>query len=137
MFGQDSARAPGRRQFVYIQLVTPAPLRINNGNRITALRWAAIFKKLGHRVRVSQSYDDRGCDVLIALHARRSADSIRRFHELHPDRPLIVALTGTDLYRDIRHDRKAKQSLALATRLVVLQSKALYELAGYLRRKLK
>ncbi|HEY7715266.1 MAG TPA: selenoneine biosynthesis selenosugar synthase SenB [Candidatus Binatia bacterium] len=120
---------------MYIQLVTPAPLRINNGNRITALRWAAIFKKLGHRVRVSQSYDDRGCDVLIALHARRSADSIRRFHELHPDRPLIVALTGTDLYRDIRHDRKAKQSLELATRLVVLQSKALYELAGHLRRK--
>ena len=77
-----------------IQLVTPAPLRINNGNRITALRWAAILKKLGHRVRVTQSWDDRPCDALIALHARRSADSIRRFHEIHPEQPLIVVLTG-------------------------------------------
>lgn len=118
-----------------IQLVTPAPLRINNGNRITALRWAAIFKKLGHRVRVTQSYDDRSCDALIALHARRSADSIRRFHETHPDRPLIVVLTGTDLYRDIRRDPKAKQSLELATRLVVLQSMALRELRSHLRKK--
>ena len=25
-----------------IQLVTPAPLKLNNGNKITALRWAAI-----------------------------------------------------------------------------------------------
>lgn len=118
-----------------IQLVTPAPLRINNGNRITALRWAAILKQLGHRVRVTQSYNGRACDVLIALHARRSADSIRRFHESHPELPLIVVLTGTDLYRDIRHDPEAKRSLDLATRLVVLQSMALRELPKRLHGK--
>jgi putative glycosyltransferase (TIGR04348 family) len=123
------------RTNVNIQLVTPAPLRINNGNRITALRWAAILKKLGHRVRVTQSWDDRPCDALIALHARRSADSIRRFHEIHSEQPLIVVLTGTDLYRDIRHDPKAKESLELATRLVVLQPMALRELSSHLRKK--
>ena len=120
-----------------IQLVTPAPLNLNNGNKITALRWAAIFKKLGHRVRVTQSYDGKPCDALIALHARRSADSIQRFHELHPDLPLIVTLTGTDLYRDIRRDRKAKRSLELATRLVVLQRMALRELPKRLYAKTK
>lgn len=118
-----------------IQLVTPAPLRLNNGNRITALRWAAILKKLGHRVRITQSYDGRSCDALIALHARRSADSIRRFHERHPQLPLIVVLTGTDLYRDIRREPEAKQSLDLATRLVVLQSMALRELPKRLHGK--
>ncbi|MGE5217561.1 MAG: selenoneine biosynthesis selenosugar synthase SenB [Chloroflexota bacterium] len=118
-----------------IQLVTPAPLRINNGNRITALRWAAILKRLGHRVRVTQSYDGRACDVLIALHARRSADSIRRFHESQPTLPLIVVLTGTDLYRDIHHDPEAKRSLDLATRLVVLQPMALRELPKRLHGK--
>ena len=133
-------RIPHLRQItnnVIIQLVTPAPLRINNGNRITALRWASLLKKLGHRVRITQSYDGRSCDALIALHARRSADSIRRFHELHPAAPLIVVLTGTDLYRDIRRDRKAKQSLELASRLVVLQRMALRELPKRLHGKTK
>ncbi len=122
---------------VIIQLVTPAPLRINNGNRITALRWAALLKKLGHRVRITQSYDGQSCDALIALHARRSADSIWRFHDLHPGAPLIVVLTGTDLYRDIRRSRKAKQSLELASRLVVLQRMALQELPKSLHAKTK
>jgi putative glycosyltransferase (TIGR04348 family) len=120
---------------VRIQLVTPAPLRLNNGNRITALRWAGILKKLGHRVRITQNYDGLSCDALIALHARHSAESIRRFHESHPDLPLIVVLTGTDLYRDIHHDSQAKRSLDLATRLVVLQPMALRELPKRLHRK--
>lgn len=120
---------------VNIQLVTPAPLRINNGNRITALRWAALLKKLGHRVRIRQHYDERPCDALIALHAKRSAASIRRFHELHPQSPLILVLTGTDLYRDIRRDRKAQQSLELASRIVVLQEMALQELPRRLHAK--
>lgn len=118
-----------------IQLVTPAPLRLNNGNKITALRWSALLKRLGHRVRITQRYDDKNCDALIALHARRSADSISRFKALHPESPLIVVLTGTDLYRDIRHDRKAKQSLEIATRLVVLQRMALNELPRHLQEK--
>ena len=111
-----------------IQLITPAPLKLNNGNKITAVRWATIFKKLGHRVRVSQSYDGKSCDVLIALHALRSADSIRRFHEAQPRKPIIVVLTGTDVYRDIHENKKAQRSLELANRLVALQSMALCEL---------
>ena len=65
------------------------------------------------------------CDVLIALHALRSADSIRRFHEAHPTKPLIVVLTGTDVYRDIHESKEAQRSLELATRLVALQKMAL------------
>lgn len=120
-----------------IQLITPAPLNLNNGNKITALRWAGILRKLGHRVRVTQSYDGKLCDILIALHARRSAASIQRFHELHADLPLVVALTGTDLYRDIRRDHKAQRSLELATRLIVLQKMALRELSASLQLKTK
>lgn len=111
-----------------IQLVTPAPLKINNGNKITAVRWAGILKRLGHRVRVAQKYDGRRCGLLIALHARRSYDSIRRFHDRYPDLPLVVVLTGTDVYRDIHDDPKAQRSLKLATRLVALQTRALEEL---------
>ena len=111
-----------------IQLITPAPLRLNNGNKITALRWARILRKLGHKVDVDQSYNGTRCELLIALHARRSHSSIEQFYQLHPELPLIVVLTGTDLYRDIRSDRNAKRSLELATRLVALQKMALVEL---------
>ena len=120
-----------------IQLVTPAPLKINNGNKITAVRWAGILKKLGHRVRVAQSYDGQRCDLLIALHARRSYDSIRRFHDSHPDLPLVVVLTGTDVYRDIHDDPDAQHSLELATKLVALQKMALRELPKRLHKKTK
>ncbi len=111
-----------------IQLVTPAPLRINNGNKITALRWGRILRALGHRVTLAQRYDGDDCDLLIALHARRSADSVRRFHKLYPTRPLIVVLTGTDLYRDIHKSRKAQASLEFASRIVALQKTAFAEL---------
>jgi putative glycosyltransferase (TIGR04348 family) len=86
-------------------------------------------------VHVTQNYDGKPCDVLIALHARRSADSIRGFHELHPELPLIVVLTGTDIYRDIRRDLNAQRSLEMASRLVVLQKMALREIPKPLRRK--
>jgi putative glycosyltransferase (TIGR04348 family) len=120
---------------VKIQLVTPAPLRFNNGNKITALRWAGIFRTLGHRVKVLQNYDGKPCDALIALHARRSYNSIRRFRKVYPERPLIVVLTGTDLYRDIRSHRSAQRSLILATRIVALQKMALSELSESLHPK--
>ena len=60
--------------------------------------------------------------AMIALHARRSAASIQAWAEAHPHKPLIVVLTGTDLYRDIHADAEALRSLQLASTLVVLQA---------------
>ncbi|HEY2989819.1 MAG TPA: selenoneine biosynthesis selenosugar synthase SenB [Candidatus Binatia bacterium] len=110
-----------------IRLVTPAGPADRNGNSITALRWARILRQLGHRVFVDDKYRGETCDLLIALHARKSAESIRRFSQEHPELPLVVVLTGTDLYRDIRISAAARQSLELATRLIVLQSMGLAE----------
>ena len=59
--------------------------------------------------------------LMLALHARRSADSIEAWAQAHPGRGLAVVLTGTDLYQDIRSDAQAQHSLQLAQRLVVLQ----------------
>ncbi len=73
--------------------------------------------------------------MMIALHARRSAQSIARFAEVYPQRPLVLVLTGTDLYRDIRIDPQAQRSLALATRIVVLQSEGIGELEESLAAK--
>ncbi|HWO43746.1 MAG TPA: selenoneine biosynthesis selenosugar synthase SenB [Candidatus Eisenbacteria bacterium] len=118
-----------------LRIVTPAPLSFRNGNNITALRWTRLLRRLGHKVTIAQSYDTGRCDLLIALHARRSYPSIRRFHELRPGAPLVVVLTGTDLYRDLRVSRAARHSLQLATRIVVLQAMALRKLPGPLHGK--
>jgi len=118
-----------------IALITPAGVRSRSGNRHTATRWAAMLRSLGHRVRISVRWDGRAADAMIALHARRSHASIAQFSERFPDSPLVVVLTGTDLYRDIRTDRDAQASLVLADRLVVLQDMGTLELPARFRGK--
>jgi hypothetical protein len=86
-------------------------------------------------VEITQSYEGESHDLLIALHALRSHDAIKRFHSEHPERPLIVALTGTDLYRDLSRSERARQSLELASRLIVLQPKAFEALPGHVHAK--
>src|SRR6266851_2400513 len=111
-----------------IGIVTPAPPDSRYGNRITALRWARILRRLGHRVSILQAYDGKPYDLLVALHARRSHPSIVNFQRQNGGAPVIVALTGTDLYRDIRTNHRARKSLDIAIRIVVLQPKAIEEL---------
>jgi len=77
-------------------------------------------------------WDGRSADLMLALHARRSFASIRAFAERFPTRPLIVTLTGTDLYRDIHEDRDAQQALELAHRIIVLQERGVDELPVHL-----
>jgi putative glycosyltransferase (TIGR04348 family) len=102
-----------------VTIVTPYTAAANNGNWHTAARWASFLRR-ALPVTIEQSWGGARCDLLIALHARRSAGSIRRFAAAHPDRPLVVVLTGTDLYRDLADSDEARHSLELATRLVVL-----------------
>jgi putative glycosyltransferase (TIGR04348 family) len=111
-----------------IGIVTPAPPGSRYGNRVTALRWSRILRGLGHRVYVKQSYEGGRLDLLIALHANKSHSAIRAFHQEHPAAPVIVGLTGTDVYRDIQTKENARKSLRLAARLIVLQPKAVAEL---------
>lgn len=118
-----------------ISMVMPAGAAPRSGNRHTAGRWAGFLRSLGHRVAVAQQWDGATADAMIALHARKSSWSVEEFHHSHPHRPLIVVLTGTDLYRDIRTHPAARQSLELASRLVVLQPAGLRELPKRLRAK--
>lgn len=76
--------------------------------------------------------------MLVALHARKSAAAVRAFHERHPDRPLIVALTGTDLYGDLpRRNRSALASVELADRVIVLQESGRRAVPAGARRKVR
>ncbi len=93
------------------------------------MRWASFLRAAGHRVAVATGWrPDPHTEFMLALHARRSHASILAFREVHPDRPLLLALTGTDLYRDIRTSDDARDSLRRADGFIVLQPKAIEEL---------
>lgn len=118
-----------------ISIVTPAPPGSRSGNRVTAIRWAKILRRLGNRVTISEKYERESYDLLIALHARKSHPSIINFQRQNPAAPIILALTGTDLYRDIQTNRPAQESIDIATKIVVLQPRAIDELPPGLRKK--
>lgn len=88
-----------------------------------------------YQVELLNRWQGEPADALIALHARRSADSIERWAAERPGRPLAVVLTGTDLYRDILVDAQARRSLELADRLVVLHERAVDDLPPQHRAK--
>jgi putative glycosyltransferase (TIGR04348 family) len=118
-----------------IVLVTPAAAGSRNGNRVTALRWAGHLRALHHRIRLADSWDGQLCDLLVALHARKSAASVERFRASRPEGALVVALTGTDLYQDLPRSPEAQRSLELADRLTVLQPLGVEALPAGVRHK--
>jgi putative glycosyltransferase (TIGR04348 family) len=118
-----------------ILIVTPAPPGSRKGNRVTALRWGRLLRELGHRVTLRQTYEGESPDLLVTLHARRSFQALERFHKEHPERPIIVTLTGTDLYDEIHTSAEAQRSLELAARLIVLQPLGVDELPRRHREK--
>ncbi len=121
-----------------ILLINPARVQTHTGNRTTGERWATILNQLGHQVQMAHEWPGTQStkhDLLITLHARRSFPTLESFHRSHPDVPIIVALTGTDIYQDVESNPEARQSLEIASRLVVLQARAVDALPAHLRNK--
>src|SRR3954467_388354 len=108
-----------------IVLITPEGPTSRTGNRVAASRWARILRRLGHRVRITSDYDGRPADLMVAVHAWRSAAAIERFKARHPAQPVVLQLSGTDIYHYIRSDPgPTLRSMALADRLVALNDLA-------------
>jgi putative glycosyltransferase (TIGR04348 family) len=108
-----------------IHLVTPAKRGSRAGNRTTADRWARHLRAAGHRVAVAGGWAGEPCDLLIVLHAWRRAEAAERFRAAHPEKPLIVALGGTDLYHFLFEDPETTTAtLARADRIVALHDRA-------------
>jgi putative glycosyltransferase (TIGR04348 family) len=122
-------------QTLSIAIVSPVPEDSTRGNGVTARRWHRILSELGHRARVCTGGDlPADVDLLIALHATKSADAVQSFRA-RPRREgiVVLALTGTDLYCDLPANPRARDTVRTADRIVVLQEKALERLPDEIR----
>ncbi len=111
-----------------IEIVTPAPPGTLHGNRITALRWNRFLSRLNYQSTVTEHWSGKSCDALVALHGLRSHDSIQRFKKAHPHHPVVLIMTGTDIYRDLKDSTKVIKSMEMADAIVVLQPEAIQSL---------
>ena len=123
-------------------MITPAAKRSRSGNRATAVRWARILKELGHSVPVAEAWPGEGRaehpDLLVAIHAWRSAASVAAFRARYPTRPLVVLMSGTDIYRfQHSHPEETGASMAAADRLVGLHDVVADDLPPRFRAKLR
>jgi len=108
-----------------IVLITPEGPTSRTGNRVAASRWARILRRLGHRVRIASDYDGWPADLMVAVHAWRSAAAIGRFKAKYPKLPVILQLSGTDIYYYLDSDPlPTLRSMELADRLVALNDLA-------------
>lgn len=117
-----------------ITIVTPAAPGSQAGNRITSRRWVRIFRSLGHQVSIEVKGSKR-TDLLVALHAQKSSGQILNFADSFPNRNVIAAISGTDIYGDLRQSRDGMKALAAANAIVVLEPSALGKLPKRLRAK--
>jgi putative glycosyltransferase (TIGR04348 family) len=108
-------------------IVCPATQRAHDGLAVTAERWRQWLEPVAD-VAVATEWSGASDEALIALHASGSADSVARFAHAHPQRPLAVVLTGSDVARDIDADPGAAAALSHASHLVVRQARALSRL---------
>lgn len=118
-----------------ILLITPSVKGAVVGNRVTASRWASMLREMGHRVSVSTSFDGKPRDLLLALHATKSGDSIHAFRGAFLGRPIVVVVTGTDIYVDAPAGEPLLGTLEIADALVVLQPQTVSDLPEHLRAK--
>lgn len=111
-----------------IEIVTPAPPGTLHGNRFTALRWQAFLSNELYQSVVTEKWSGDPCDVLIALHGLRSHDSIRKYKRAYPNKPVVLVMTGTDIYRDLKKSTKVLRSMEMSDAIVVLQPEAILSL---------
>jgi len=116
-------------------IVTPAQPRSILGNAVTAQRYAAFFRSAAWKAVVARDYEGQDVDALIALHALKSANAVLSFRRRHPDRPLIVVLTGTDVYGELLASAAARRALTSATAIVTLQPQAITRIPRAMRGK--
>lgn len=121
-----------------IHLTCPYPLDSLNGNSVSARRILSILGELGFTLSsgTPDQIVEADAEIHLAMHATRSHAAVVEFHRRFPNRPTMVLLTGTDLYRDFPAGNTSTiESMEIAGYLVVTQSTSLNSLPDEWRAK--
>ena len=114
-----------------VLIASPYAADASRGNSVSARRIQGILAELDYRPEHVEGVAgvEREGSLMIALHARKSAPAIRAYRASFPNRPLIVLLTGSDLYVDLFEEGEFREltleSMRQADRLVVCQERSL------------
>jgi putative glycosyltransferase (TIGR04348 family) len=121
-----------------ITILTDATRDSKSGNRVTANRWRSLLNQLGHQAVVKNQFDQHE-QLLLAIHARKSAAAVCQFAELRDpaSQKIVVVLSGTDIYRDLQNSAEAQRAIELADLLVALESRAASRLSKSNREKVR
>ncbi|MGK0303417.1 MAG: putative glycosyltransferase (TIGR04348 family), partial [Planctomycetota bacterium] len=106
-----------------------------SGNRVTALRWAGLLRQLGHRVTIATEWQNQPSDVLVTVHAVKSAKSVLAASHDQPGIRVVTLLAGTDIYPTFTPGEEARAALSRADALLALQPRALSLLPAELLKK--
>lgn len=120
-----------------ILITVPSNQLPQSGNCVTADRWADMLRKLRHTVTIqgASAKFEKSYDLLIAMHAKHSANAIAAVRRQSLPMQIVVVMTGTDLYRDLCASKVPKRSMDQADRVVVLQDQAIHQVPAEIKRK--
>jgi len=118
-----------------IKIFSPTRDDVVTGNYVTAKRYAYHLQNLGHRVFAFNELEGivnvEGVRCAFVLHAEKGSHVIKELAATNI--PVVLVLTGTDLYRDIISTKKSKKerclrSIQLASAIIVLHENAVSDL---------
>ncbi len=118
-----------------IKIFSPSGDNVVTGNYVTAKRYAYHLQNLGHRVFICNGFEGKvnveGLRCAFVLHAEKGFHVIKELAAKNV--PVVLVLTGTDLYRDIISTKNSKKehclkSIQLASAIVVLHENAVSDL---------
>ena len=118
-----------------IKIYSPTRDNVVTGNYVTAKRYAYHLQNLGHSVSICTGFEEKvnveEVRCAFVLHAEKGFHVVKELAAKNI--PVVLVLTGTDLYRDIISTKNSKKehclrSIQLASAIVVLHENAVSDL---------
>ena len=115
-----------------IKIYSPTRDNVVTGNYVTAKRYAYHLQNLGHRVFTCNGFEEKvnveGVRCAFVLHAEKGFHVVKELAAKHI--PVVLVLTGTDLYKDIISTKKETLSVLFKSRENLMNGDIILEIGS-------